>query len=418
MTGEDRTRKAGRLERAGRSTLEWLLARLAGAEALYALGERHLVHGRLALILPDGSRRVFGGRRPGPSAEVEILRWRALGRMATGGALGFARSYIDGDWQSPDLMALCELASRNRETMGEGLKGHLLIRFVDRIRHLLRSNSRERARRNIAYHYDLGNDFYAAWLDASMTYSAGIFAEGDNSLEAAQARKYRRLLDLLGTRPGDRILEIGSGWGGFAEIAASERGADVTGLTLSESQLAYARERIARAGLEERVRFRLQDYRDETGSYDHIVSIEMFEAVGERYWPTYFRKIRECLKPGGRAALQIITIDEALFPAYRRGADFIQTYIFPGGMLAPMSALRREAAAAGLLWQDAQGFALGYAETLAAWRRRFEDAFRAGRLPQGFDESFRRIWNFYLAYCEGGFRGGSIDVQQIALERP
>lgn len=416
-TMTEHAKKAGKVKRAGRTTFEWLLSRLGGIEALYALGEKHLVYGSLTLAFPDGTERLFAGSKPGPAARVEIRDWRALGRMAIGGSLGFARAYIDGEWVSPDLAAVCELASANRHTMGEGLKGHALIRLADRLRHSLRANSREQARRNIAFHYDLGNDFYRAWLDSGMTYSSGVFEAGDNSLEAAQARKYRRLLDLLAVKPGETILEIGSGWGGFAEMASRERGADVTGLTLSREQLAYAEDRIGRQGLTGRARFRLQDYRDEAGRYDHVVSIEMFEAVGERYWPDYFRKIRDCLKPGGRAALQIITIDEALFPAYRKGADFIQTYIFPGGMLPTMSALKREVAAAGLLWREARGFADSYATTLRLWREGFEEAFEGGALPSGFDEMFRRIWTYYLAYCEGGFKGGGIDVQQIALAR-
>lgn len=414
----DQASRAARLKRAGRSPLDWLTGRLGGSGRLFAMLEHRLDRGSAELRLPDGRVLKFSSGKPGPQAIFEIRDWRALRRMALGGALGFARAYIDGDWDTPDLAAVTELGSLNRRSAGADLGGSRLVRGLDRLRHLLRENRRARARRNIAFHYDLGNDFYAAWLDTTMTYSSAIFGEGDNSLEAAQKRKYRRLLDMLDTRPGQHILEIGCGWGGFAEIAAGERGARVTGLTLSEEQLHFARERIARAGLSDRVTFKLQDYRDERETYNHVASIEMFEAVGERYWPDYFRTIHDVLRPGGRAALQIITIEEALFPAYRRSADFIQTWIFPGGILPGIEALRREISAAGLLWREATGFAESYARTLALWRTRFNKAFEQGRLPPGFDETFRRIWNFYLAYCEGGFRGGSVDVMQLALERP
>ncbi|WP_281299860.1 MULTISPECIES: cyclopropane-fatty-acyl-phospholipid synthase family protein [unclassified Iodidimonas] len=409
--------RAKRVKRAGHSPLDWLISKTNGAERLFALAEGKLLKGSARLILPDGSSHLFTGPEPGPAAVFHILHWRALGRMATGGALGFARSYIDGDWETPDLAAVCALASVNRESMAHHLRGSMALRLLDRMRHLLRANSRSRARKNIAFHYDLGNAFYSPWLDETMTYSSGLFKAGEQDLEAAQLCKYRRLLDVIDVKPGEHILEIGAGWGGFAEIAAKERGARVTGLTLSREQLDFANDRMARLGLSDQVEFVLRDYRDETGRYDHVVSIEMFEAVGEAYWPVYFETLHRVLKPGGRAGLQIITIDEKLFPAYRKSADFIQTYIFPGGMLPTVSALKHEVAHAGLVLKDMMGFADSYAQTLALWRLRFNEQFERGALPEGFDEMFRRLWSFYLAYCEGGFRGGSIDVVQLALTR-
>lgn len=408
--------RAQRVVKAGRTPMDWAIGLVGADDALYRMAQRQLQKGSADLTLPNGERRRFEGSEPGPHAVLEINRWRALRRMATG-STGFGRSYMDGDWDSPDLVSVIEIASANRHSMGQTLRGSGLVRAFYRLRHLLRENTGLGARRNIEFHYDLGNEFYEPWLDETMTYSAGIFAAGDNSLEAAQRRKYRRLLDLLGARPGDHILEIGSGWGGFAELAAAERGCEVTGLTLSREQLAFARERIARAGLADKVRFKLQDYRRESGRYDHVASIEMFEAVGERYWPVFFQTVRNSLKPGGRAALQIITIEDDLFAGYRNSADFIQTYIFPGGMLPSVSALKREVADAGLALKGMAGFADSYAQTLALWRRRFLSAFDAGRLPAGFDARFRRLWEFYLAYCEGAFRGGSIDVMQVALAR-
>jgi len=309
------------------------------------------------------------------------------------------------------------LAARNRKTLNQQIRGSRWIKTLNRLKHRLQSNTRKGSRKNIQFHYDLGNDFYSAWLDPSMTYSSAIFEQGDNSLEAAQRRKYRKLLNLLGARPGQRILEIGCGWGGFAEIAAAEFGVYVTGITLSEEQFKYATKRIKKAGLDDRVSLRLKDYRDVRKTYDHVVSIEMFEAVGEEYWGTYFSKIHEVLKPGGRAALQIITIDDALYDDYRRDVDFIQTYIFPGGMLPSRSALKAEVARAGLIWGKAKTYGEHYARTLKEWRTRFEDADDKGNLPEGFDENFRKIWTYYLAYCEGGFRGNSINVLQLQLTK-
>ena len=419
MDGSDE--RAGRVRNAGRLTPSGgrigALIASAGPRRLLDMAERKLVHGRLTLRLPDGRERTFVGDDTGPDAVLDIHRWRTARRLMLGGGVGFARAYFDGDWDSPDVVKVIELAALNRHTMAGDLRGAPLLRALAHVRHALRANSRGGSRRNISFHYDLGNDFYRHWLDPSMTYSSAIFAPGDNSLESAQRRKYRRLLDLLDARPDDHILEIGCGWGGFAELAAKERGARVTGITLSREQHDYACRRIAEAGLADRVSIQLCDYRDVAGRFDHVASIEMFEAVGERYWQPFFSKIRDVLSPGGRAALQIITIDHELFPHYRRGADFIQTYIFPGGMLPSLKVLQREVGRVGLVWREAAGFGQHYARTLGEWRGRFEDAWRRRVLPSGFDELFHRIWTYYLAYCEGGFRGGSIDVVQVGLAR-
>ncbi len=371
--------------------------------------------GILSLTLPDGTRRVFRGKESGgPMAALVLHRTRAARRLILGGAVGFAESYIDGDWNSPDLAALLELAGLNERHMGGAVAGQIPLRLWHAIGHRLRPNSRRGSRRNIVAHYDLGNDFYRRWLDPSMTYSSALYESPDQSLEAAQLAKYRRICDRLGLRPGHHVLEIGCGWGGFAEVAARDYGCRVTGITLSTEQLAFAQERIRRAHLSDRVDFRLQDYRNTSGTYDRIVSIEMFEAVGEKYWPQYFATIRDRLKPDGLAALQIITIEDGRFEAYRKGADFIQRYIFPGGMLPSPSVLGKTLVREGFSLADSIEFGGDYARTLAEWNRRFQDAWHEIE-PLGFDRRFKRMWEFYLAYCEGGFRAGSIDVTQLVI---
>jgi len=292
-----------------------------------------------------------------------------------------------------------------------------MVRAFERFRFWLQSNSKKQARRNISHHYDLGNDFYRLWLDETMTYSSALFVTGQESLEKAQTQKYASMVDQMGAAPGDHVLEIGCGWGGFAEYAAKERGLKITGLTISQAQYDYAVERIARAGLSDQVEIKLQDYRDERGSYDGIASIEMFEAVGERYWPVYFNTLRDRLKPGRHATLQIITVADRRWPTYRRGVDFIQKYIFPGGMLPAPSVLRSEVERAGLLVKQTTEFGQSYSQTLRRWHEVFNHRWDevAG---MGFDERFRRMWNFYLTSCAGAFEGGSCDVTQITVTRP
>lgn len=377
---------------------------------------RGLEAGKLQLVLPDGRRLAFAGQEPGPAAEVVVRQSRVMRRLLLGGDLGFAEAYLDGDWDSPDLSALFELAACNRDILVERTRPNALGRLMARLAHGLNRNSRRGSRRNIAAHYDLGNDFYAAWLDGTMSYSAAIFSAPDEALEAAQKRKYRRICRELDLRPGQHVLEIGCGWGGFAEVAASEFGARVTGITLSREQLAFAQARMAAQGLSDLVELRLQDYRDLQGHFDHIVSIEMVEAVGERYWSGYFDTLRTCLKPGGRAVLQSILIGDAHFEGYRRSPDFIQRYIFPGGMLPTQTRLVDHADVAGLRLADVHLFGIDYAETLARWHAAFERNWPQIR-ARGFDGRFRRLWRYYLAYCEGGFRGGAIDVGQFTLVR-
>jgi cyclopropane-fatty-acyl-phospholipid synthase len=368
--------------------------------------------GRIDVTLPDG-RHVACGRGE-PAASVRVAEWGVFRDILSSGDVGFAEGYMRGAWTTDDVARLLFVLAANREPIERAVYGGPLGGLVHRIRHLMNANTRRGSRRNIAAHYDLGNDFYAAWLDPSMTYSSAIFTgEPGQSLEAAQTAKYRRILDRLGVGNGDRILEIGCGWGGFAELAIRERGCHVTGLSLSREQLAWAQARIDRAGLAEHAAFEYRDYRDVQGRFDHIVSIEMYEAVGEKYWPDYFAAIRRLLEPGGGAVVQAITIDDRLFERYRSGTDFIQQYIFPGGMLASPSRFEREARAQGLDVADAFAFGSDYAETLRRWRHAFHAALPAVR--SRFDERFVRMWTFYLAYCEGAFDSGCTDVYQYEL---
>lgn len=381
----------------------------------WSLGER-LRAGDLEITLPNRRTLHLSGPAPGPSAAITLNRWRALRRFFGGGTVGFGESFMDGDWDTPDLPKIIELAARNLPKKPMMFRTLSPWRVGDRMRHLFRPNTRDGSRENIAAHYDLGNEFYALWLDPSMTYSSAVFADGANDLETAQAEKNRRLMDMTGVAPGDRVLEIGCGWGGFALQAARERGAHVTALTVSRAQYDEARKRIAEAGLGEKVDIRLCDYRDVDGEWDHAVSVEMIEAVGEKYWQVYFDRIAASLRPGGTFALQAIVIENERFDAYRRSADFIQKHIFPGGALLSPDVLRDRAADAGLSWKSAAAYGLDYAETLAQWRSRFEDV--TDRIAgMGFDERFRRCWSFYLAYCEGGFRAGNIDALQVALQK-
>jgi cyclopropane-fatty-acyl-phospholipid synthase len=373
---------------------------------------------RGSLTAKIATHRPFTMAAPedGPEASITIARPTALmRRLFWRGDLGFAESYMAEDWDTPDLARLLEVLALNLDAYAStDARSRLAQAFVG-LRHWANRNTRTGSRRNIAAHYDLGNEFYARWLDPSMTYSSAVFADGE-SLEQAQSRKYAQMLEALNPAPGDHILEIGCGWGGFAEFAA-QRGMRVTGLTLSEEQLAYARERMRRAGLADRVDLRLCDYRDVDIQVDHVVSIEMFEAVGQEYWSAYFDVIRRCLRPGGRASLQVITIDEDKFERYAATpGGFIQTYIFPGGMLPTKTHLKALGAGAGLELQGIEGYGIDYADTLAEWYRRF-DACTPWMEAHGYDQRFRRMWRYYLAFCEAGFRAQHIDVVQCAFER-
>ena len=376
-----------------------------------------LAEGRLDFVLPDGRRFRCAGRRPGEVAEIRVLNPDLFARMLREGELGFCEAYLDGWWDTPDLQALLDLLQRPANTpVNNGYPGQRLFRAVERLRFWLQTNSKRQARRNIAAHYDLGNDFYRLWLDDSMTYSSALFASPQDSLETAQQRKYASMVERIGVRPGDHVLEIGCGWGGFAEYAA-KRGLRVTALTISQAQHDFAVARIAKAGLADRVDIRLEDYRDETGRYDGIASIEMFEAVGEAYWPAYFRTLHDRLKPGRNAVLQVITIAEARWEIYRQNVDFIQRFIFPGGMLPTRTRLCEEGQRAGLALRDAITFGQSYSLTLRRWREVFA-ARRDDIRRLGFDERFRRMWDFYLTSCAGAFHGGNCDVTQITLSRP
>jgi cyclopropane-fatty-acyl-phospholipid synthase len=373
--------------------------------------------GQLSIALPDGFTRSFSGQRDSHRRASLIVRnERAFRRLILGGDLAFAEAYLDGDWETPDLPGFLELAMRNEALLGRMIGGTSLARRLYRFGHLLRANTRHGSRRNIAQHYDIGNEFYRLWLDPGMTYSSGLFTSGSETLGEAQEAKYRSIAEMLALSRGQALLEIGCGWGGFALIAARDYGCRVTAVTLSAEQAAFARERVAREGLSDRVEIRLGDYRDIRGTFDRIASIEMFEAVGERYWPTFFMMIDRCLTSGGIAALQTITIDDRRFASYRRNADFIQRYIFPGGMLPSPGALRRQIGRAGFRAVQERAFGSSYAQTLSLWTDAFQRNCRElQRL--GFDERFRRTWLYYLAYFEAGFRLGSIDVMQIRIER-
>jgi cyclopropane-fatty-acyl-phospholipid synthase len=376
-----------------------------------------LAHGTLELTLPDGRRALFGSGAP--HAQVRLHSWAPLEAALRSGDVGFADGYIAGQWWTDDLVGLLRLLIRNRAAIDSMIYGSFWGRLALRLRHLARRNTKAQAKRNIHAHYDLGNDFYALWLDSTMTYSSALFEDGvphgpasAHELAAAQRAKYARVLRQLQLPPASRVLEIGCGWGGFAETAA-RAGHSVKALTLSPAQLQHAQARLQRQGLT--AQFALQDYRDERGRYDGIASIEMFEAVGEAYWPAYFATLARCLKPGARACVQTIEIAEPLFERYRRGTDFIQQYIFPGGMLPSPAAFRAHAERAGLRIVDAFSFGPHYAATLATWRASFLarlDAVRA----LGFDERFVRTWHFYLAYCEAAFSEGNTDVTQYTLE--
>ena len=373
--------------------------------------------GRVDFILPDGRRFRAEGLKPGPVAEVTINNPDVFARLVREGDLGFCDAYLDGWWTTPDLQAFMDFIHADNDDMYDGFPGMALVRAWEKARFWFQSNTKSQALKNISYHYDLGNDFYSLWLDDTMTYSSALFNTSQESLEKAQIAKYASMVDQMGVKPGDHVLEIGCGWGGFAEYAAKERGLKVTGLTISKAQLEYAQKRIKSKGLSDKVNLKLQDYRDETGVYDGVASIEMFEAVGEKYWPVYFDKIKQCLKPGKQATLQIITIQDARWEVYRKSVDFIQKYIFPGGMLPSPSVLRKEVHRAGLSVQHSIEFGKSYSQTLRRWFEVFNNKWD-NISAMGFDDRFRRMWNFYLTSCAATFESGNCDVTQITLQKP
>ena len=374
-------------------------------------------NGRLDMVLPDG--RIFRaeGAGQGPVAEIHIHNVDVFARLIREGDLGFCEAYLDGWWSTPDLQAFLDLVHAGNDDIYDGFLGLKIARAYERFRFWLQSNSKSQARKNISYHYDLGNDFYKLWLDDTMTYSSALFQTGQESLEAAQIAKYASMVDQMGAQPGDHVLEIGCGWGGFAEYAARERGLKVTGLTISREQHDYAVDRIARAGLSDQVEIKMQDYRDETGLYDGIASIEMFEAVGEKYWPVYFKTLRDRLKPGRQATLQIITVQHRRWQIYRNTVDFIQKYIFPGGMLPSPVVLREEVQKAGLEVAGSIEFGESYSQTLRRWYYTFNDRWDEVA-ALGFDDRFRRMWNFYLISCAATFHFRNCDVTQITVRKP
>ncbi|MEX1146904.1 MAG: cyclopropane-fatty-acyl-phospholipid synthase family protein [Sphingomonadales bacterium] len=395
----------------------WLpsLSAKAGERAV-ELALARVDEGRVRVTFPDGRRITCGAGPSNVTADLIIQAPGFYRRILTGGTVGFAEGFVDGDWDSPDLPRLLRVLAGSVGHVREQVATHWLVALGRRLGHRRNANSRRGSQRNIAFHYDLGNDFYGHWLDRSMTYSAALFETPDMPLEAAQAAKYHRLARVLDLKPGQHVLEIGCGWGGFAEIAARDYGCRVTALTLSREQEAHARQRMADAGLADRVDIRLQDYRDARGTYDAIASIEMFEAVGEDHWPIYFDVVRDRLKPGGRAGLQVITIDNDGFAHYRNTPDFIQSYIFPGGMLPSPRVLEDRIRDASLHLTSSFTFGADYARTLVHWRNAFTAAWPEIH-ASGFDDRFRRIWLYYLAYCEAGFHAGRIDVGHYLIER-
>jgi cyclopropane-fatty-acyl-phospholipid synthase len=372
--------------------------------------------GTLDVTLPDGRQLRFGGHEPGPAAIMIVHDYNFAWRLMKAGDIGIAEAYLRGEWDTPDLTQFLYIFCVNHDLISPLFEQKTALRFVQAIQHWLKRNTRSQAKRNIFAHYDIGNTFYKSWLDSSMTYSSALFEEGTNDLTAAQENKYRRLAEAINLQPEQKVLEIGCGWGGFAEFAAKSYGVKVVGLTISQEQRDFALKRIFEAGLSERVEIRFQDYRDERDQYDRIASIEMIEAVGEQFWPNYFSQLRDRLLPGGLAGIQAITIRDSMFQTYRRDVDFIQRYVFPGGMLPSPAILKSLGDRFGVPVIRERIFGQDYARTLATWRNNFRQAW-PNLKPLGFDERFRRLWEYYLAYCEAGFLSGNIDVRQVVFAK-
>ena len=390
------------------------LVRAFGVNALIAALRHGWTEGCLTIVGPDGAAHRIEGSEPGPDVRFDIHDGRFVRRVLGGGDVGFADSYIAGEWDSPDLAKLLTAFSANFDRITRLLAGNPLMRAVNAVSHALNRNSRSGSRRNIHAHYDLGDDFYGLWLDPGMNYSSALFLDARRDLATGQRAKHAALAKAMDLQAGQSLVEIGCGWGDFARFAATEYGTQVTAVTVSQAQHDYAARMVQQQGLGDRVKIRLCDYRDLEGRFDRVASIEMFEAVGEAYWPTYFRKLAALMAPGGRAGLQVITIREDLFEGYRRRPDFIQLNIFPGGMLPSDRRLRQETDRAGLAWTGVRRFGQDYADTLAEWARRYGE--RVGAVhAQGFDTRFDRLWRYYLGYCEAGFRTGRTDVIQLGL---
>ncbi len=383
----------------------WLITRLLN----------NIHRGRLRIALPGGGTIEKSGTSEGIDAILVLHNWRAIRRLFVNGDIGFAEGFIENDWSTPDLTALIRFAAQNRDAFTKSMRGSLPMRLINRLAHGLNANTRRGSRRNIEAHYDLGNEFYRQWLDPSMLYSSAIFDLMTPTLEAAQQRKLERIAEKLQLTGNKDVLEIGCGWGALAIHLATQHNANVTGITLSPSQLRWAENAAEKTDKADRIKLKLQDYRDVKGQFDNIVSVEMFEAVGEAYWPSYFGTLKRCLKPGGRAVLQIISIEENRFDTYRRKADFIQKYVFPGGFLPSDSALEKAVGQAGLKLTEKELFGQSYALTLAEWRQRFHARWQTISLL-GFDERFRRMWDYYLCYCEAGFAEGTINVGLYTIE--
>jgi cyclopropane-fatty-acyl-phospholipid synthase len=375
-----------------------------------------LRRGTLDVTLPDNRVVRLGGSEPGPRAAMRLHNYGFASRLLRSGDIGIAEAYLNGDWDTPDLTQFLYLFCVNHELIQTMLGDKPLMRFLQIVQHWFNRNTKRQARRNIQAHYDIGNAFYSAWLDPSMTYSSALFEEHTPDLATAQANKYHRLAEAIDLQPGQKLLEIGCGWGGFAEYVAKTFGARVVGLTISQEQRDFAQKRIHQAGLSEKVEIRLQDYRDERDRYDRIASIEMIEAVGEQFWPKYFAQVRDRLLPGGLAGIQAITIQDSLFQTYRREVDFIQRYVFPGGMLPSPAVLKSLGERFGVPVIRERIFGQDYAKTLATWRNNFRTAWPS-LTPLGFDDRFRRLWEYYLAYCEAGFLSGNIDVRQVVFAK-
>ena len=375
-----------------------------------------LRRGTLDVTLPNGRTVRCGGLEPGPAAQMTIYSYGFAWRLARGGDIGIAEAYLRREWDTPNLTQFLYIFCVNHDLIQTMLSGKPFARFVQSLRHWFNRNTRRQARRNIYAHYDIGNSFYSAWLDPSMTYSSALFEDGTNDLTAAQHNKYRRLAEAINLQPGQKVLEIGCGWGGFAEYVAKNYDVRVVGLTISTEQRDFALKRMQAAGLSDKVEIRFQDYRDERGQYDRIASIEMIEAVGEEFWPQYFSQLRDRLAPGGLAGIQAITIQDKFFNAYRREVDFIQRYVFPGGMLPSPQVLKSLGEKFGVPVIRERIFGEDYAKTLATWRDNFRAAW-PNLMPLGFDERFRRLWEYYLAYCEAGFLSGNIDVRQVVFAK-